>query len=193
MDARSTTSFSCLGTFPLIQLVNISCTSSTVQSRYEEQNGKEKESQVSLNKPVGSKATNSPILACQIHLPLKCLHCFEVVLQHKIQDLIFPEQVSRWAAFLSSKGVVSKHQESILHLDLCWWNPVSVQVSPDRSQIIDLIEEPMLKVELDSVVGLIQETLGEHSIKGIKKNHCIISCFQTNSLSRRLPFCWVLF
>lgn len=46
---------------------------------------------------------------------------------------------------------------------------MSVQVSPDRSQIIDLIEEPMLKVELDSVVGLIQEMLGEHSINGIKK------------------------
>lgn len=53
-----------------------------------------------------------------------------------------------------------------------------VQISPDRFQIMDQIEEPVLKVEIDSVVGLIQEMLGEHLIKGILKNsHCIISGF----------------
>lgn len=36
---------------------------------------------------------------------------------------------NRQAAFLSSKGVVWKYQESILHLDLCWWNPDSPSLS----------------------------------------------------------------
>lgn len=93
---------------------------------------------------------------------------------HNVQELIFQEQVSDKLLFwVAKEWCQSSRNQS------CIWisagGTLSVQVSPDRSQIMDLIEKPMLKVELGSVVGLIWDILGEHFIKGIlKNNHCII-------------------